>query len=316
MINLSRFVFLRSQGASIDAPIANDIFGSQQSGTTQTVQKSDPWGGVQPYMLDIFGRSQQLANTPSLAGQSPQTLQAQDLQAQRALSGSPLTQAAQNQNLATVRGDYLDLSKNPAAQSAMDMARSQINSQFKGDNFGNSAHQEWLGRGLIGAAAPFYESERNRQQQATSLAPGLAANDYADIGQLGAVGAAKDARAQQVNDFPWQTLFNYQRAIAGTGANGGTSTSEQPYFTNPLANTLGTAIGIGQLGTLFSDRMLKRDIRQIGTHPIGIPLYSFKYLWSDAPQVGVMADEVRKVKPEAVGEKFGFQTVDYAMLGA
>jgi hypothetical protein len=163
------------------------------------------------------------------------------MQGQRAIAGNPLNQAAQNENLKTIQGGYTDLSKNPAAQDAMGMAKSQINGQFSGDNYGSSAHQEWLSRGLMQAASPFYESERQRQQGATALAPTLANQDYMDIGQLGAAGQAQDARAQAVVDDPWNRIFKYQQAVSGTG--GGQSTMQQPYFTNPTASVMGGALG-------------------------------------------------------------------------
>jgi hypothetical protein len=157
------------------------------------------------------------------------------------MSGSPLNQAAQQQNLATLRGDYTDLSKNPAAQNAMNMARGQINSQFTGDNYGNSAHQEWLGKGLMQAASPFYESERQRQQGATALAPSLANQDYTDLSQLGMVGSQMDQRSQQQQEEPWQRLERYMGLVQGNP--GGASTSQQPYFTNPTASAMGGALG-------------------------------------------------------------------------
>lgn len=335
-MNFSKFVQMRLQGANPDTPIANDIFGgSEPAGTTQTIQKADPWAGVQPYMLDIFQRGQALSNRPNaLASQSPETLQAQNLQAQRAMQGSPLIPAAQQQAMDTISGKYTDLASNPAAQSAMNAARSQINGQFSGDNYGNSAHQEWLTKGLMSAAAPFYESERTRQMQATAAAPAMAAADYSDIGQLGAVGAAKDARAQQVQDFPWQNLFNFQRAVAGSGATGGTTTSEQPYFNNPMGNALGLGLGAAGLYSMlgsgaaaaspsllagagllsFSDVRLKTDIKKLGEREDGLGVYSYRYKGDSTPQVGVMAQEVLKVKPEAVHDIDGLLAVDYGAI--
>jgi hypothetical protein len=294
----------------------DDLFGgSQPAGNTTTVTKSDPWSGIQPYLYDLFNRGQHLANVGSpIAGQSPETLQSQQMQAQRAMSGSPLNDAAQQQNLATVRGDYLNPSTNPALQDAMNRAKTKINSQFTGDNYGNSAHQEWLGRGLMQAASPYYEAERGRQSQATALAPSLAQTDYTDIGLLGQVGGAKDARAQMIQDRPWENLFNYQKAIAGSGATGGTQTQDQPYFNNPLANASGAAMGAYALYSMFSDRSVKKNIKRIGTHPSGVGIYSFSYKWEDKERIGVMADEIEQVKPEAVGRLFGLRTVDYSML--
>ncbi len=70
-------------------------------------------------------------------------------------------------------------------------------------------------------------------------------------------------------------------------------------------------------GSLFamSDIRLKRDIQRIGTLPSGLPVYSYRYLWSDAPQVGVMAHEARELFPDAVREFDGFLAVDYGKVG-
>jgi hypothetical protein len=65
-----------------------------------------------------------------------------------------------------------------------------------------------------------------------------------------------------------------------------------------------------------SDRRFKNDIRRVATLPSGLGLYRFKYLWSDIAYVGVMAQEVREVMPDAVIEgSDGFLRVDYAVLG-
>ena len=64
-----------------------------------------------------------------------------------------------------------------------------------------------------------------------------------------------------------------------------------------------------------SDIRLKRDIAQVGEHN-GINLYRFRYLWSDTTYVGVMAQEVAAVKPEAVLRGAdGYLRVDYRRLG-
>lgn len=63
------------------------------------------------------------------------------------------------------------------------------------------------------------------------------------------------------------------------------------------------------------NRRLKREIKRIGEHPLGIGVYSYKYIWNNIPQVGVMADEVELVRPEAViTGADGFKMVDYGAL--
>jgi hypothetical protein len=68
---------------------------------------------------------------------------------------------------------------------------------------------------------------------------------------------------------------------------------------------------------LPSDRRLKTGIARLATHPGGFGLYRFRYLWSDTERVGVMAQEVQEVRPDAV--KRGdddILRVDYAAIGA
>lgn len=64
-----------------------------------------------------------------------------------------------------------------------------------------------------------------------------------------------------------------------------------------------------------SDRRLKHDIKRIGTLENGIPVYRFKFIGEPGEHIGVMADEVLKVMPEAVStDERGFFLVDYAKL--
>ena len=108
---------------------------------------------------------------------------------------------------------------------------------------------------------------------------------------------------------------NYQSAAAQQGL----------YDTNiwqqKVAEAMGLQRGLFDLGVAgmqtFSDRRLKRDIEQIGMHPAGVPLYRFRYVWDDigTERIGVMADEVLPVKPQAVSERDGYMMVDYSMLG-
>lgn len=76
-----------------------------------------------------------------------------------------------------------------------------------------------------------------------------------------------------------------------------------------LASIGGSAI------TKFSDRRLKQGVRRIGQLANGLAVYAYTYIWGGPEQVGVMADEVAKIKPEAIGPTlFGFQTVNYGAL--
>jgi len=67
---------------------------------------------------------------------------------------------------------------------------------------------------------------------------------------------------------------------------------------------------------LSSDIRLKCDIAEVGRLANGLKLYRHRYLWSDTMYVGVMAQEVAAVMPEAVKRGAdGYLRVNYTRLG-
>jgi hypothetical protein len=91
--------------------------------------------------------------------------------------------------------------------------------------------------------------------------------------------------------------------------------AQQGNFMNGLFSLGGAALmaPTGTFPAMFSDRRLKSNVQRIGTHPLGIGVYS--YVIFGEPQIGLMADEVEQVKPEAVSlHPSGFKQVNYASL--
>jgi GH24 family phage-related lysozyme (muramidase) len=84
----------------------------------------------------------------------------------------------------------------------------------------------------------------------------------------------------------------------GTGAlSGSTTTSTQP-------------------AGFFSDERLKEDIKRVGETDDGLPIYSYRYKGDKKTQIGLIAQDVEKQKPEAVGlapaaDGHLYKTVDY-----
>lgn len=71
---------------------------------------------------------------------------------------------------------------------------------------------------------------------------------------------------------------------------------------------------IGALGGLFSlsDPKAKEDKERVGTAENGLPIYSFKYKGSPQTQIGLMATDVKKKRPDAVRKgPQGLLMVDY-----
>ena len=63
----------------------------------------------------------------------------------------------------------------------------------------------------------------------------------------------------------------------------------------------------------FSDRRVKEDIAQVGALFDGTPVYRFRYIGHEEFQIGLMAQDIEKTTPEAVGQLGPFKTVDYKL---
>jgi hypothetical protein len=74
---------------------------------------------------------------------------------------------------------------------------------------------------------------------------------------------------------------------------------------------MGTTLGAA---ALMSDRRVKEDITQVGTLDNGLPVYTFKYKGGDTIHMGVMAQDVEQVNPDAVLEIGGIKHVNYGAL--
>lgn len=181
----------------------------------------------------------------------------------------------------------------------------------------------------------------NDMLRGLALAPSTDAASYAPQDrQLAAGNLNQQWQQQAINEavqrwnfgqeLPYQQLNNFIGAV--TGNYGGTSTLTQPYFAAPQPSTLSQiGQGVGILGSaanlfgMFSDRRLKDDIKPVGALDNGLRVYSYRY--KDDPEemrrIGLMADEVEDIHPEAVatlpptfGHLAGMKMVDYSRATA
>jgi hypothetical protein len=78
---------------------------------------------------------------------------------------------------------------------------------------------------------------------------------------------------------------------------------------------MGGLFGLGAAGiTAASDRRVKTNVRRIGTMDNGLPVYTFTYITGGPMLVGVMAQDVEFMRPEAVSEVEGVKHVNYGAL--
>jgi hypothetical protein len=73
--------------------------------------------------------------------------------------------------------------------------------------------------------------------------------------------------------------------------------------------------GSAMMAYALSDRRLKSNIKRIGTHKLGIGIYEYDIMGRH--EIGVMAQEVENVMPEAIGRhQTGYMMVDYGRINA
>lgn len=96
------------------------------------------------------------------------------------------------------------------------------------------------------------------------------------------------------------------------GGAGQTSTSSGK-SNEGMGGFLGSMIG----AVAASDRRLKKNIHKVGELSNGLTIYQYRYIDNDQKvQLGVMADEVKRLIPDALGPltSDGYMTVDYSKL--
>lgn len=275
--------------------------GDDKPATYQTVQTNqDPWEPQQEYLKTGFARAQsdvldkpmEFYPNSTVVPFSQQTEQGLQMQEQRALAGSPVTQAAQSQVRQTAQGDYLT-NQNPYFQQAVSAATRPMTESFQQDilpgiqssfsgkgRYGSGAQQNLTARAAsdlsrnIGdvsgsMASKMYQDERTNQLRAAAMSPQMAQMDYADIAQLKQVGLEREGMAgaelqEQIDRFnfeqtaPQTALQNYMALIKGGYGSQGTQTT--PIYRNKPAEYMGlasSAAGIG--GTLFGSGGLWGD---------------------------------------------------------
>lgn len=172
-------------------------------------------------------------------------------------------------------------------------------------------------QGGLDRAASAFETSQGR---ATSAAGAVAGLDQQQLGNM-LQGLQAAALPRMIEDLGIERgMEEFQRRIqvllqsltvAGTLAQPRTQTVSG---TEGQPGALGSVLsGVGAIAPFFSDRRLKSDIRRVGALPNGIGVYT--YTLNGEETMGVMADEVARVRPEAVHRgPDGYLRVDYGRI--
>ena len=254
--------------------------------------------GFQRAQTDVLEKPETFFPGSTVVPFDPVTTEALGSIESRARAGSPLVPTAQEAIRSAASGELLEqnpfLSQtNPYLQDAIDAATQGITRNYQGTvipaidaafssrgRYGSGLQAEAIDRaqenladqlsdvgtqmafGDYGLQRQAYDTERARQMAAASAAPGLAAQDYVDPGQLLSVGAAREGQAasqlqEDINRFNLEqnaekkALADYMALVAG-GQYGGTSSTSTPIYQDTSSNVLGNIASLaGVGGSLF-----------------------------------------------------------------
>jgi hypothetical protein len=246
-------------------------------------------------------------------------------QSQFALADQAAKNTAASQNMSAANTFGLS---NLEAQRLLQLEQAKFDAQQGMFNAGNGLDLAKFNAGQRDAAA-------QRQAQVAGLlaqfANSTATNQRADLGLLAEMGnqqwTTNQARAQapltqaqlvaqMMGSMPFN-LFNGRETTGSNTLKGTTLEKSTPSVISILQDMAQNAAQAYAAGA--SDRRLKCNIDRVGEHQ-GLGLYEFNYRWDDerAPKrTGVMADEVEKLRPDALGPLIAgeYKTVYYHKLG-
>ena len=196
-----------------------------------------------------------------------------------------------------------------------------------------------------GRAVDQAQADRQAAMAGSGQLSGLAQQEFmlpmAQTQALGQAGTAQQQLEQMQLNVPYQEYleqraYPFQTAqwLAGLstgvgGAMGGTSSAQgtqTPAQPNPWSQALGAGLtlaslpvaGGGSLGgaaltglMALSDERAKENIAPVGKLNDGQTVYKYNYKGEPQTHIGLIAQEVEKTHPEAVGQISGLKTVNY-----
>lgn len=236
---------------------------------------------------------------------------------------------------------------NDASQTQLQMynqTRSDLQPFFQGGQGAFSQLQSLLGFGPNGAAGmntalaqyPGYQFAMDQGVQALdrsaasrgTLLSGGQLRDITTFGQNLASTQFDKAASQLQAVSSLGENAAAQTGSAGSSAASAAGSFQQAAGTQSASGIAGAANQLGGLlqnsgfQSLFngtgsiSDPRVKEDVEEVGQHESGLTLYRYRLRGSERKHIGVMSDEVRRVRPDAVRRgQDGFDRVDYKKLG-
>jgi Chaperone of endosialidase len=280
------------------------------AGASAGAVNADPLTGQQinsylsPYLSDVLGSTSALLNQNNQQQQSGQlgtAIQSGAFGSDR--TGIAAANLEQQQNLANAN-IYSGIA-NTGYNNALGVAQQQQGVNLSAGQANRTALAN-AGQEIAGIGQTAYGEGANTASEQGALSSGAQTAGLQGANAQLAAGTVQQQTQQaqdtaEYNQFLQQQSFPYQVQswLAGISEGTGALSGSQTTTTQP--------------GGFFSDRRLKHDIKKIGETFDKQTIYSYKMHGDDRTHIGLMAQDVEKKRPRAVGVDpgSGYKMVDY-----
>jgi hypothetical protein len=293
------------------APAAQSMINNYASAPASSVSADSISNNMSPYMNQYVMQ----ALAPQLQQQDWQNAATQQ-QTNATATGSGafgdartgIQQAQNQQNANVAREGLIGNAYNSAFNTAIGAGAQDVSNKLQAGTTNANLSEQALNRSLGGATA--LEGLQN-QQLGVATAQNAAGAQQTAQQQAGLT--AQYNQWLMAQQYPFQTaqLMN-QTVGAGAAAMPASTTSVDLKPDNSGLAALGSIAG-SALPLMLSDERVKENKRKIGKLRDGTDVWSFNILGDPRPQIGLMAQDVKKRRPDAVHELWegGPMIVDY-----
>lgn len=216
-------------------------------------------------------------------------------------------------------------------QNAMGIRQQGVGEAEAQGNFGNAAQGQQFGQNQqalenknAAAQATFAQGLASDQFANQARTQAIQEADYFQNQPLNMLSALRTGNAAQIPQFGSVTAgANIAPAPVYAAAGDQYNAAMQAYQAK-LASQNAAMQGVAGLGGAAmsfipgfgaSDRRIKKNIEYLWTRLDGLCVYAFDFIFGGKRQIGVMADEVARLRPDALGPVIGgIATVNYKVL--
>lgn len=207
-------------------------------------------------------------------------------------------------------------------QYAQNQGQAAFNNATAGQDFGqnqgaatfaNQAQQQGFNQNTQAAQlalqnAQFGNEARNQGLQERAYIQNQPINQFTGLLGLGQVGTPQGVQYTPTQVANTDVLGAYALNQQGQLANSQMKQQANSGMMNGL-------MSLGSAAMMASDRRLKTDVQLLRRRKDGVGVYRFRYIGSDVSHIGVMAQELKKVRPDLVVKRAdGFLAVDYSTI--